>query len=100
MANLTRTFHLGKMNKTLNERLVPVGEYLDATNIRVSSSEGSEGGVVENAKGNVKLTDITIDGQSPVSATCTVVTHRYPPEPEGTFLNHTSLGPRPFDTPS
>ena len=58
------------MNKTLNERLIPTGEYIDATNIRVSSSEGSEGGVVENAKGNIRLTDITIDGQSPAYARC------------------------------
>ena len=70
MANLSRTFHNGRMNKTLNERLIPAGEYVDATNIRVSSSEGSEGGVVENAKGNIRLTDITIDGQSPTKATC------------------------------
>ncbi len=70
MANLNRTFVKGKMNKALNERLTPSGEYLDATNIRINSSEGSEGGVLENTKGNDKLTDITIDNVAPTAAVC------------------------------
>ena len=55
MANLSRKFTTGKMNKELDERLVPDGQYIDATNIRVNSSEGSNGGVVENSKGNELL---------------------------------------------
>jgi len=40
------------MNKDLDERLVPDGEYRDALDIRVSSSEGSDVGAVENIKSN------------------------------------------------
>ena len=63
MSTLARNFVQGKMNKELNERLIPAGEYVDATNVRISSSEGSEGGVIENAKGNLKLTTLSIDAQ-------------------------------------
>ena len=41
MANLTRNFVLGKMNKVVDERLVPNGEYIDALNIRMGSTEQS-----------------------------------------------------------
>ena len=40
------------MNKDLDERLVPSGEYRDALNIEVSTSEGSNVGVVKNILGN------------------------------------------------
>ena len=42
----------GKMNKDLDERLVPNGEYRDALNIQVSTSEESEVGTVQNILGN------------------------------------------------
>ena len=65
MANLTRNFVLGKMNKVVDERLVPNGEYIDALNIRMGSTEQSEIGVIENTKGNEKLTTLRyIDGTS------------------------------------
>ncbi len=51
MANTTRNFTQGKMNKMVDERLVPNGEYVDALNVRMGSTEGSEIGVVENSKG-------------------------------------------------
>ena len=41
MPEIKRTFTAGKMNKDLDERLVPNGEYRDATNIQVSTSDGS-----------------------------------------------------------
>lgn len=71
MANFSRNFTAGKMNKMVDERLVPNGEYVDALNIRMGSTEGSEIGVIENSKGNVALTNISYDGSvlSP-SATC------------------------------
>ena len=62
MANLTRNFTLGRMNKTLDERIVPNGEYIDALNIRMGSTEGSEVGVVENSKGNTRLSTLAYDG--------------------------------------
>ncbi len=54
MAKLQHTFVQGKMNKDLDERLVPNGQYRDAQNIQISSSEGSDVGAVENILGNAK----------------------------------------------
>jgi hypothetical protein len=64
MANLSRNFIKGRMNKSVDERLVPNGEYIDALNVRLGSTEDSEIGVIENAKGNTRLTDIVniVDG--------------------------------------
>jgi len=58
MANITRNFTAGKMNKVVDERLIPDGQYIDALNIRMGSTENSEIGVIENSKGNSKLTTI------------------------------------------
>ena len=41
MPELKRSFQSGRMNKDLDERLVPNGEYVDAMNIEVSTSEDS-----------------------------------------------------------
>lgn len=63
MADLNRLFTSGKMNKVVDERLVPNGEYIDAMNIRMGSTEKSEIGVIENTKGNLPLTELRyIDG--------------------------------------
>jgi len=64
MAKTTRNFTAGKMNKMVDERLVPDGEYIDALNIRLGSSESSEIGVAENSKGNSKLTNLRFRGTS------------------------------------
>ena len=50
--NLTRNFVAGKMNKGLDERLLPNGQYIDAVNVRLGSTEVTEIGAVELAKGN------------------------------------------------
>ena len=52
MPEIKHNFTGGKMNKDLDERLVPNGEYRDAMNIQVSTSEGSEVGTVQNILGN------------------------------------------------
>lgn len=63
MANITRNFIAGRMNKVVDERLVPDGEYIDAMNVRMGSTENSEIGVIENTKGNLPLTSLKyIDG--------------------------------------
>lgn len=63
MADITRQFTSGKMNKSFDERVVPNGEYIDAMNIRMGSTEKSEIGVIENTKGNLPLTSLRyIDG--------------------------------------
>jgi len=58
MANFTRNFTAGKMNKVVDERLIPDGQYIDALNVRMGSTENSEIGVIENTKGNSRLTTI------------------------------------------
>ena len=68
MANITRNFIAGRMNKVLDERLIPNGEYIDALNIRMGSTEMSEIGVVENTKGNVKLTTLKYIDGTPLSS--------------------------------
>jgi hypothetical protein len=60
MANFQRNFILGRMNKGLDERLVPNGEYVDALNVRLGSTENTEIGSVENAKGNVRVTQLSV----------------------------------------
>ena len=52
MPEIKNQFTGGKMNKDLDERLVPKGEYRDAMNIQVSTSEGSGVGTVQNILGN------------------------------------------------
>ena len=48
------------MNKDLDERLIPNGQYRDASNVQVSTSEGADVGAVENILGN-SLKNIRID---------------------------------------
>ena len=52
MPELKRLFTSGKMNKDLDERLVPNGQYRDAQNIQVSTSESSNVGAIESIVGN------------------------------------------------
>ena len=40
------------MNKDLDDRLIPNGEYRDARNISVGRSEDDDIGALENVKGN------------------------------------------------
>jgi hypothetical protein len=63
MANITRNFIAGKMNKVLDQRIIPDGEYVDAMNIRMGSTENSEVGVIENTKGNLNLTTLAYNGE-------------------------------------
>ena len=68
MANLQRNFIAGRMNKSLEERLLPNGEYTDALNVRLGSTEQSEIGSVENSKGNTKLTELAYTEGTPLSS--------------------------------
>ena len=67
MANLTRNFIAGRMNKVVDERLLPEGEYVDAMNIRMGSTEDSEVGVISNTKGNTPLTSLAYIDGTPLS---------------------------------
>ena len=62
MADIQNTFIKSKMNKDLDDRLVPTGEYRNAQNISISRSEGSDVGALENILGNSKIsvTDLGI----------------------------------------
>ena len=52
MSEIKHTFQAGKMNKDLDERLVPRGEYRDALNIEVRTSDGSDIGTAQTLYGN------------------------------------------------
>ena len=58
MPQVTNTFIRSKMNKDLDARLLPNGEYRDAKNLQLSRSEGSEVGEFENIPGNIQLTGL------------------------------------------
>ena len=51
MPEIKHHFRAGRMNKDLDERLVPNGEYRDAQNIEIVTSEGSDVGSVQNIIG-------------------------------------------------
>jgi len=75
MAELKRNFSKARMNKDVDERLVPPGEYRDAMNIEISTSEGANVGTAQTIKGNTKITAIPQLSQSgnygiPDTATC------------------------------
>ena len=53
MAEVKNAFIKSKMNKDLDSRLLPSGEYRDGQNIQVSKSEGEDVGALENAVGNI-----------------------------------------------
>ena len=61
MPEVKNTFIKGKMNKDLDPRILPEGEYFDAKNIKVSRSEGGDVGVVENILSNNKVSGIESD---------------------------------------
>ncbi len=52
MQEQKRVFLKGKMNKDLDDRIVPNGEYRDAQNVVIATSEGSDVGTVQTILGN------------------------------------------------
>ena len=58
MPEIKNNFLRSKMNKDLDARLIPNGEYRDAQNISVSRSEGADVGALENILGNTKVTSL------------------------------------------
>ena len=58
MPEIKNTFQKGVMNKDLDERIIPIGQYRDAMNIQVSTSEDSEVGTVQNILGNTRVEGI------------------------------------------
>jgi hypothetical protein len=58
MAKAQNTFLKSKMNKDLDARILPNGEYRDAVNVQVSKSEGAQVGSLENVLGNTSVLNI------------------------------------------
>ena len=58
MPEIKNTFTQGKMNKDLDERIIPNGQYRDAMNVQISTSEGSDIGTVQNILGNTRVENI------------------------------------------
>ena len=55
MPEFIHSFQRGKMNKDLDERLVPNGEYRDALNLDLANSDGSNVGALQSVKGNTEI---------------------------------------------
>ena len=72
MPEINKSFTGGKMNKDLDERLVPNGEYRDAMNIQVSTSEDSDVGTVQNILGNEKACPDSIYQSAPINTIGTI----------------------------
>ena len=67
MAEFKNSFLRSKMNKDLDDRLMPEGEYRDALNVSINKSQGdgsSEGnvGTLQTVLGNQLLQDISVNG--------------------------------------
>ena len=57
MPEVKNAFIKSKMNKDLDARLLPSGEYRHAINAQVSRSEGPDEGALENILGNISVLD-------------------------------------------
>lgn len=67
---INKNFIGSRMNKSLDERLIPPGDYIDALNIRVASDEDGEALSAENAKGNELLATPKYNGSDLAGAKC------------------------------
>jgi hypothetical protein len=61
MAEIKNSFLKSKMNKDLDDRLIPNGEYRDAQNISVGKSESDDIGALETVLGNTVKVDFSTD---------------------------------------
>ena len=67
MPNINKTFTGGRMNLDLDERIIPNGEYREALNVQVSTSEDSDVGSVQNILGTtLRTNNVTF----PTSSVC------------------------------
>ena len=55
MAESKRIFNRAKMNRDIDDRLLPEGEYRYALNVNIGESEGGDIGALENLKGNEQI---------------------------------------------
>ena len=64
MAKSKRTFNQARIERDLDDRIVPQGTYRDALNISIDTSEDANVGVIENLKGNQLIANQSITGLS------------------------------------
>ena len=64
MPEIKNIFRQGIMNKDDDERLIPNGQYRDALNIEVATSEDSEVGTVQNILGNTLVGEDKADAST------------------------------------
>jgi len=78
MPEIKHQFTGGKMNKDLDERLVPNGEYRDAMNIQVATSEGSDVGTAQNILGNLGIPSPEISVKNAITGVTSGYTFKLP----------------------
>ena len=98
MAEVKNAFIKSKMNKDLDDRLLPNGEYRDALNVQVSKSESSDVGALENVLGNsvaknfsAPLFLTTLSGGTGYSVSVNVPTTGAPVDGENAVINITQV---------
>ena len=64
MAEIKNSFLRSKMNKDLDDRLIPNGEYRDAQNISVGKSEADDIGSLETVLGNTLASNFGLSGMT------------------------------------
>lgn len=60
---IQKNFIGSRMNKDLDERLLPKGEYKDALNIEITQDAQGEAGSAKNTLGNTEVVSLSFDGQ-------------------------------------
>ena len=58
MPEIKNNFTSGRMNKDLDERLLPKGEYRDALNIDIATSETGNVGTAQNVLGTERISTL------------------------------------------
>lgn len=61
MEEIKNLFIKGRMNKDVDDRIVPGGEYREARNVIITNSEGSDAGAVQRMKGFTEVADFGPD---------------------------------------
>ena len=87
MAESKRTFTKAKINRDIEEKILPPGEYRDALNISVDFSEDGNVGAIENLKGNELIANQNIYGLTSATNPNATVVGSYPhPEEKKNIL--------------
>ena len=61
MAEVKNSFLRSKMNKDLDDRLLPNGEYRNAVNITINNSDGEDVGTAQTVRGNLQVIDFNVN---------------------------------------